>query len=405
MKRFNKIATSLAVISALSFGMTGCGGSSSSSSSSETQDYEVEVTRGDVYGAEVKDSATPAHIALQVEGTNNYKFDVSEDDIVFPLIATGGYVDVDGDGEIEAQTDIKLDVDLKSYSDILTPVTTYVVDELGGKLNATSAEVEVKLQELADAINDASDTSVAVTTEDLVKPASQTTEEAQLAINAVYAELYENSKNVGSSFSLDDMKAQFDELEAKDFGSLNQKDMSIAIEEALVADLEIKTLDSTDVDLYKSKLEDLFGDTSLDLDSLTSVSDLQGKTLYTIDKDATPVTYTEITLPEKLDSSATELDITTYELDDDGEWKELTQSDLTATATLDGSELTLLINDGDKEIKNVIDEISVYGSALKTEVSLKDLTSALGLEAEFSSEEEGEIYLEMSAQMQDPSEL
>ena len=405
MKRFNKIATSLAVVSALSFGMTGCGGSSSSNNvSSDLDHYVAMVSRGDVYGSEVKDSATPAHKAVEIEGTNKYEFNVPAGDIVFPLIATGGYIDVDGNGKIEVGTDVKLDVDLKSYSDTLTPVTTYAVDELDGKLNATSTEIDAKLQELADAINEASETSVDVTISDLVKPASETTVEAQLAINSVYAELHENSNNAGGSFSLDDVKATFDDLEAKDFGSLSTKEMSVKIEETLVTDLKIDTLSADDIDAYKSKMEDLFGDTSLDLDSLTSVSDLQGKTLYTIDKDATPATYSKIELADSLDSSSTKLKTTTYELND-GEWKEVTDSDLAATATLNGSELTLLINDGEQEIKNVIDEISLTGSALKTDLSLKDLTSQVSMDAGFSAEVEGEIYLEMTADMENPSNI
>ena len=62
MNTFNKFGISLAVLSALSFGFTGCGSDDSSTSSTQSltdAKKTVIVERGKVYGATVTDSTKP----------------------------------------------------------------------------------------------------------------------------------------------------------------------------------------------------------------------------------------------------------------------------------------------------------------------------------------------------------
>jgi len=399
MKRLNKLGMSLAVVSALSLGFTGCGSSSSVSDAfTGLGEYAVKVTRGDVYQAEVKDSASPAHIAVQIEGTNEYKFDVSEEDIVFPVVATGGYVDVDGNGKIEADIDMKLNMDLKSYTADLTPVTTYLADEVKGLTGAKlDAELDAKLQELVDLVKDTTDVD-AFSADDLLKPATETSKDAQIVINAIYAEMVEAKDNgeVELDLSLDSLKSKFEdrlnELDALDFTG-TAKDTAAKLEAQVVKDLDIKVLTADDVQSY---LDDLKA-TALDFDAIKKVSDLQGKTVYTINDEAK--TYTEIKLSTSIGTD-TVLETTTYKAVD-GKFEELKDGAVTAEATLDKAhdELTLIVNDGEQEIKNVIDEISLDGLALDTELSLKELGASLNMDASYSKPEKGEIYLEMNAQM------
>jgi len=388
----NKLSTlSLAVIATLGLGLSGCG--SSSSSSATPSFFSALVSRGDVYGAKVTDSASPAHVAVQVEGKNEYRFDVPKSEIVFPIVANGGYIDVDDNGKIEAGVDTKLTVELKSYDGTVTPVSTYIAD-------LPEIDRDAKLQELVDLVNASSD--VTVTADDLLKPANETNFDAAVAINAVFEELV---KYDGSSFDLNDVNGSYNTIKTEVKAQYGANADAVDLEKFTMADLGMPTLSTSDIEDFTNSMF------STSVDKLKSVTDLQGKTVYTIDKDASPVTFSEIKIPDSVGTD-TKLDVTTYELND-GEWVKVS-ANVEATATLDArsDELTLVINDGEKEVKNVIDGIEGNGTELKTKLSFKNLTDAVsdGLNANasadvnggFSSEEDGAIYLEMTAEMKSP---
>ena len=390
MNKLSKL--SLAVIAALGLGFSGCGSSSSSSNGTIADDFAVMVSRGDVYGATVTDSASPAHIAVQTEGKNEYKFDIPESAIEFPIKVNGGYVDVNDDGKIEADIDTKLNIEMKSYASIVTPVTTYLADE------AEKAKRDEKLQALADLVNENNaEGSADITTADLLKSASEASFDATLAINAVYAELTDIKNNNANTFDLDDVSDMFNKIK----NGVDTEASAVDVEKYTIQDLGISKLTTVEVKAY---LNDVSAATSTVLDDIKSVSDLQGKTVYTMDLEADPKTYTKIELPNTLSTDSKALDITTYELNADKEWKEV-QNSLEAEASLNEakSELTLVVKeDGKQEVKNVIDSISLDGVALSTDLSVKDLTNALGVNGDFSAEEDGKIYLEMTAEMQSP---
>ena len=166
-----KSLLSLAVIALLGF--SGCG--SSDDATATTTDVTVE--RGPVYSATVTDAT--GKIAQQKAGENVYTF---TGEITYPITATGGWIDVDGDG-VMSTSDIELNMELKSYSDVVTPMTTYIADP-------SEEKREEKLQELLELVNSDSDT--VVTAEDLLKVTSQTSQKAQEMINAVYAEMIDS---------------------------------------------------------------------------------------------------------------------------------------------------------------------------------------------------------------------
>jgi len=261
MKKINTI--SLAVLAVLSFGFSGCGNSSESESSNS---YTTEVSRGDVYDANVTDSSTPARVAVQVKGKNQYRFNVAKSEITFPIVVNGGYVDVNDNGILDTE-DTLLNIEMKSYSDVVTPVTTYLADEMSveaQKLNAQELEnlSEEKLQELVALINTNRDENRSkVTAEDLLKPATDTTFEAALAINAVYAELTDVATS-GSSFDLNDVNDSYNTIRAQ----VREGASAVEIEKYTIQYLGIETFTEEKIKEYKNALAGIV-DSALELNT------------------------------------------------------------------------------------------------------------------------------------------
>jgi len=137
--------------------------------------YKVKVERGDVYDANVTDAN--GSVAVQVSDTNNtYVF---ESEPVFPITAEGGWIDVDGDGNL-TEADVPLDINLTSYSDNITPTTTYCADE-----NETIRQE--KLEELASETN--------TTVDDLLKVPSEASRKSIIVLNAVFEKLMEKKNS------------------------------------------------------------------------------------------------------------------------------------------------------------------------------------------------------------------
>ena len=92
MKKINGLVLSTLTAALL----VGCGGGSSTSSSSTSTTKSVTVERGAVVGATVKDSSNPPQEGKSSSNNNVYEF---ENDVVYPIVVSGGFIDVDGDGE------------------------------------------------------------------------------------------------------------------------------------------------------------------------------------------------------------------------------------------------------------------------------------------------------------------
>lgn len=246
-----KTLLSLAVIGVLGF--SGCG----SSSDSAVATTDVTVERGPVYNATVKDAT--GKIAQQKTGENVYTF---TGDITYPITVNGGWIDVDGDGAMSTK-DIELNMELKSYSDVVTPVTTYIADP-------SEEKREEKLQALLALVNSDSDTEV--TSEDLLKVASQTTPKAQGMINAVYAEMLDSNS---SEINTDDILGRINDFENIDMPeNISAKDRAEMYEEYLVNNSDIANLftkdklDANDITMYEMPVLDI---TSISKDSKSIV--------------------------------------------------------------------------------------------------------------------------------------
>jgi hypothetical protein len=179
--KIKSLGISLAVVTALSF--SGCGSSSSDSTPVIQTDDElskdVVVERGATYDANVTDAN--GQVAIQKNGENVYTFETTPK---APIKVEGGWIDVDGDGELTTE-DIELKMTMTSYSNTVTPVTTYIADS-----NKTAREN--KLKALATLAN--------TSEEELTKVASKADTKAILAINAIYQEMKEqNSTNISTN--------------------------------------------------------------------------------------------------------------------------------------------------------------------------------------------------------------
>ncbi|MEA2017921.1 MAG: hypothetical protein U9N59_05690 [Campylobacterota bacterium] len=190
----NKSLLSLAVVSALSLGFTGCGSSSDdtpASSGDTDTSTDVEVERGKVYDATVTDSSSPALTATKTTGSNVYTFASTP---TYPIKVNGGWIDVDGDGEMTTE-DIALDIEMTSYSNVVTPITTYISD----------ANETIREQRMSQLMSDMNITSQT----ELLKPPSKAQNNTIFLANAIFKAMKENNTtdlsnnftDINSSFS------------------------------------------------------------------------------------------------------------------------------------------------------------------------------------------------------------
>jgi len=102
----------------LSFLLSGCGGGGGSSTSTTTSTV-VQIVRGPVLHATVKDNANQSGVE---QGNGYYKFSNA---IKYPITATGGFIDVDRDGKVNAG-DVPNTMVLKTTKGtVVTVATTY----------------------------------------------------------------------------------------------------------------------------------------------------------------------------------------------------------------------------------------------------------------------------------------
>ncbi len=245
MNKFNKFGISLAVLSALSFGFTGCG--SDDSSSTQTQESEtntgnatktVTVERGKVYDANVTDSSTPEQTATQNEGTNTYTF---ANEITYPVKVNGGFIDVNGDGQY-SEGDLPLNIEMVSYEDKVTAITTYISKDEAGALITDATKRTEKLQTLVTQLDDSN-----ATADELLKVPSEASTKVQMATNAIYAEMSDGTPN---SVDLNIVETTIEKLEQLNLDTnRSSADMAILLEQALIAD---PNMDGSDDDAMKT---------------------------------------------------------------------------------------------------------------------------------------------------------
>ncbi|MEA2049782.1 MAG: hypothetical protein U9O56_03550, partial [Campylobacterota bacterium] len=145
-----------------------------------TEYTDVIVEKAAVYDSVVEDSA--GNIAYQLGDSSTYRFSVVP---TYPITATGGYMDINNDKVINSY-DAILDINLSSYTNNLTTVSTYLasIDDTSNREDA--------LTTLAGLFE--------TTTNELLKtPFTTTDENAIKAFAALYVAIKENNKEANAT--------------------------------------------------------------------------------------------------------------------------------------------------------------------------------------------------------------
>jgi hypothetical protein len=264
----NKKLLSLAVVTALSIGFTACGSSGGDDSvSGGDTTTNVEVERGKVYDANVTDSSTPPKVAKMTVGSNIYKFATTP---TYPIVASGGWIDVDGDGNMTT-SDIVNDLNLTSYSNVITPTTSYL-----GDISTTAGKA--KLDKLIEEMN--------VTKEDLLKAPSKASANAIVIANAIYKKRKQVPSVKMSEISFSDLNTTFEGLKGLLVGHSSDTlpSLAILIENQVVnTDLSgiVNKLNTTQMNEIKDKRPDIIKPT-------VTITDNKVGTATTTD----PITFT-----------------------------------------------------------------------------------------------------------------
>ena len=137
MKNHMKLS---AVAAGILLGLAGCSSSSSDDVVSGVSGTDVTVERGPIMEAIVSDAV--GQVAT-VKNKNVYNF---ADPITYPVSVRGGWIDVNGNGERDLPLDVDLDMVMKSFLPVVTPLTTMAAND--GDVNASN--FEEKLQKVAD---------------------------------------------------------------------------------------------------------------------------------------------------------------------------------------------------------------------------------------------------------------
>ena len=309
-----KFIYSLPVLVALAF--NGCGSSSEEGAIDVSEiltdsTFSVVVERGAVLDANVTDA--DGNVAIQVSDTNNtYIF---ESQPVYPVSAEGGWIDVDGDGNL-TETDVALDINLTSYSDVITPTTTYCSDE-----NKTIRQE--RLEELAFETN--------TTVEDLLTVPSEASKNSIMVLNAVYEKLIEKGNTHSNApIAIGKILERYTEIDNNTNLDENatSDEMALAIEEQTMSNLQaqglIKKLNPEDIEKIKGKKPKKLDDE----DSVQEVDDNGQKPTKLDDKNSDQEVDDKGRKPAKLDDKdqkPTKLDDDSTQENDDEEYEETTE--------------------------------------------------------------------------------
>jgi hypothetical protein len=265
-------------ISMVACGSSGGGDNSTSSGTGTNANTSVTVERGAIFGATVTDSSSPAQTATATLNSNVYTFAKAP---IFPVNATGGYIDVDNDGII-TPADAKLNMDLKSYSYNVTPVTTYIAD-----VNKTLRDT--KLNNLVTLFSGSG-----ISAEDLLQLPSQAKVDSIILNNAIYQQYEESGVSVKD---INETELNSTIADIKIFISQKNitEDSNFAnnLEKELIQELKSNDKVESPSDTEISKYDNSFGHTgtSTEPQAHIDVRELSG---YTVVTDPNSATYKTI---------------------------------------------------------------------------------------------------------------
>jgi len=217
MKRIITL-TAMSIVGLMLIGCGGGGGDSSSTTAPVSATAtDVTVERGKVFDANVTDAN--GAIGVDKNGTNVYTFASQP---IYPISVKGGWIDVDGDSR-KTPADVELTLELKSYSNIITPLTTYIAD-------ANETIRNSKLSALSQKFG--------LTVDELKTLPSVGSKNALLLQNAIYEHLKLNETNF-ANINLDSVKTSYDSLGviASNNPDMNQSELTKLIEKGVIKNL------------------------------------------------------------------------------------------------------------------------------------------------------------------------
>jgi hypothetical protein len=191
-----KVSLSIITVSLLGLVFVGCG--DSSDTQDEVVSKDVTVERAPVLNATVTDAN--GQVATQKVGQDIYSFAQA---ITFPVTVVGGFIDLNGNGVADS-TDISLDIPLKSYSNIVTPITTLV-----------AVEDPVKREELTQVLLAKLNVNDSTLSEDDLLGLSSKNQYVSALSNSIYEEVAKERfsgnlvADINSRFNYEDMINQY----------------------------------------------------------------------------------------------------------------------------------------------------------------------------------------------------
>lgn len=187
----------------------------------------VTVERGNVYGATVTDAL--GDNAKQIPGTNKYKFNT---DIVFPVKAIGGWIDVNNDGEKDL-SDILLTLPLYSYSNNITPITTYLADSDPHKREENIKNTITMLKTVSD---------IELTEEQLLSLPSKVSAETIFLSNVIFENMVQSNMDSENNYILSTQNILNDYIALNDtfknVSDENLDDLMIATESYIISNIQ-----------------------------------------------------------------------------------------------------------------------------------------------------------------------
>ncbi len=220
MKTAHKLGFISAVAATILF--SGCGGGGSSSSPANTLESvskTITVERGPLLDANVTDAL--GHGAIEL-GAGEYTFDHNPE---YPISATGGYIDVNRDGKIDAG-EVRNELKLKALSgDVVTMATTLASD--ANKTKVLEDKFGLSKEQI-----------------DTMTPGKS--KEIEAFSNTVYAYAIDNGYKDPSKIPADDLQTLVNDYKAKRDAYIADGKSAGEHEQNVMDGLSIKTLDNAD---------------------------------------------------------------------------------------------------------------------------------------------------------------
>ncbi|QSZ42008.1 hypothetical protein GJV85_07765 [Sulfurimonas aquatica] len=267
-----KIGMSLALVTVLSLGVTGC----TSDSNDSAPGTDVVVERGKVFGANVTDSSSPAQVATQKSRQNVYTF---TNEPVYPVLVNGGWIDVNDDGVMDLN-DVKLDIEMRSYTTTVTPVTTFIAD-------ANETIRDSKLNDLVARLNaNGVGEAGSVTAEDLLKVPSKAPRDVFVVANAIYKDMKENSNALPDENAV---LTQFGTIDSSLGADATAKDFEVKVIGDLVTNKNVFAVNNSEIALFNKDILGLVStlETAILQNNITGIDNIFDNSVfkddYTVD--------------------------------------------------------------------------------------------------------------------------